>query len=63
MVCLGSKNPPPFWGVRRGGRRTPLEEVTHIQATTHLKTFRYRLRPTKAQEVALLEQLRLCRGL
>ncbi|WP_318835901.1 RNA-guided endonuclease InsQ/TnpB family protein [Deinococcus wulumuqiensis] len=37
--------------------------MTQIQTTTHLKTFRYRLRPTKAQEVALLEQLRLCRGL
>lgn len=37
--------------------------MTHIQATTHLKTFRYRLRPTKAQEAALEEQLRLCRNL
>ncbi|GAA5533551.1 transposase [Deinococcus aluminii] len=45
-----------------GPWQTPLEEVPHIQTTT-LKTFRYRLRPTKAQEAALLEQLRLCRGL
>lgn len=37
--------------------------MTHIQTTTHLKTFRYRLRPTKVQEAALLEQLRLCRNL
>ncbi len=34
-----------------------------IQASTHLKTFKYRLYPTKAQEVALNEQLRLCRTL
>ena len=37
--------------------------MTQIQTTTHLKTFRYRLRPTKAQEATLTEQLRLCRGL
>lgn len=37
--------------------------MPHIQTTTHLKTFRYRLRSTKAQEAALTEQLRLCRGL
>ena len=43
--------------------QTPLEEVTPIQTTTHLKAFRYRLRPTKAQEATLLEQLRLCRNL
>nr|WP_189008998.1 RNA-guided endonuclease TnpB family protein [Deinococcus malanensis] len=34
-----------------------------MQTTTHLKAFRYRLRPTKAQEAALTEQLRLCRNL
>ncbi|MFD1732825.1 helix-turn-helix domain-containing protein [Deinococcus malanensis] len=28
-----------------------------------LKAFRYRLNPTKAQEAALNEQLRLCRSL
>ncbi|MFC6803250.1 helix-turn-helix domain-containing protein [Deinococcus caeni] len=37
--------------------------MTHIQTTTHLKAFRYRLRPTRAQEAALNEQLRLCRNL
>ncbi|WP_235204151.1 transposase [Deinococcus sp. RL] len=37
--------------------------MTRIQTTTRLKTFRYRLRPTKAQESVLLEQLRLCRNL
>ncbi|MFC3859490.1 helix-turn-helix domain-containing protein, partial [Deinococcus antarcticus] len=37
--------------------------MTPIQTTTHLKAFRYRLRPTKAQEATLLEQLRLCRNL
>ncbi|WP_229723738.1 RNA-guided endonuclease InsQ/TnpB family protein [Deinococcus aerolatus] len=37
--------------------------MTPIQSTTHRKAFRYRLRPTKAQEAALLEQLRLCRNL
>ncbi|WP_380076322.1 RNA-guided endonuclease InsQ/TnpB family protein [Deinococcus antarcticus] len=37
--------------------------MTQIHTTTHLKTFRYRLRPTKAQEATLTEQLRLCRGL
>lgn len=46
-----------------GSVATPLREVKQIQATTHLKTFRYRLRPTKAQESVLLEQLRLCRNL
>nr|WP_041220756.1 RNA-guided endonuclease TnpB family protein [Deinococcus geothermalis] len=34
-----------------------------MQTTTHLKTFRYRLRPTKAQEATLTEQLQLCRNL
>ncbi|WP_235204205.1 transposase [Deinococcus sp. RL] len=37
--------------------------MTQIQTTTHFKTFRYRLRPTKAQEAALEGQLRLCRDL
>ena len=40
-----------------------LREVMQIQTTMHLKTFRYRLRPTKAQEATLTEQLRLCRNL
>ncbi|GBF05216.1 transposase, IS891/IS1136/IS1341 [Deinococcus aerius] len=46
-----------------GPWQTPFKEVPHIQTTTHLKTFRYRLRPTKAQESVLLEQLRFCRNL
>ncbi|MGX9686239.1 RNA-guided endonuclease InsQ/TnpB family protein [Deinococcus wulumuqiensis] len=37
--------------------------MTQIQTTTHLKAFRYRLRPTKAQEATLTEQLQLCRSL
>ena len=46
-----------------GAWQTPLREVAHIQTTTHIKAFRYRLRPTKVQEGALNEQLRLCRNL
>ena len=34
-----------------------------IQRTTHIKAFKYRLRPTKAQEAVLTEQLCLCRQL
>uniref|UniRef100_UPI00286D86A4 helix-turn-helix domain-containing protein n=1 Tax=Deinococcus sp. TaxID=47478 RepID=UPI00286D86A4 len=37
--------------------------MTLIQTTTHIKAFKYRLRPTKTQEAALTEQLRLCRQL
>ncbi|MGY2894797.1 putative transposase [Deinococcus sp. UYEF24] len=48
---------------RLGAWQTPLEEVAHIQTTTHMKAFKYRLRPTKVQEAALNEQLRLCRNL
>lgn len=34
-----------------------------IQSSTHYKTFKFRLYPTKAQEALLLEQFRLCRNL
>ncbi|WP_240738152.1 RNA-guided endonuclease InsQ/TnpB family protein [Deinococcus fonticola] len=37
--------------------------MTQIQTTTHHKAFKFRLYPTKAQELVLNEQLRLCRNL
>lgn len=61
MACWDSKAPAML--ATSGSAATPFEEVKHIQTPTHLKTFRYRLSPTKAQEAALTEQLRLCRNL
>ena len=54
---------PPHRNKRLGAWQTPFEEVALIQTTTHIKAFKYRLRPTKSQEAALTEQLRLCRQL
>jgi len=61
VICWYGNAPAQF--VAAGSVATPSREVKHIQTITHKVTFRYRLRPTQAQEAALTEQLRLCRNL